>query len=59
MKPKKQTKKPTDRPKRKTAAWKREVLTFMKNSAKWRAAEEFCDDRQMKFMILTEDHLGV
>lgn len=59
VKPKKQTKKPTDRPKRKTAAWKREVLTFMKNSAKWRAAEEFCDDRQMKFMILTEDHLGV
>jgi len=59
VKPKKQTKKPTDKPKRKTAAWKREVLTFMKNSAKWRAAEEFCDDRQMKFMILTEDHLGV
>lgn len=59
VKPKKQTKKPTDKPKRKTAAWKREVMTYMKNSAKWRAAENFCEDRQMKFMILTEDHLGV
>jgi len=59
VKPKKQTKKPTDKPKRKTAAWKREVMTYMKNTAKWRAAENFCEDRQMKFMILTEDHLGV
>jgi hypothetical protein len=31
----------------------------MKNRAKWAAAEDFCEDRQMKFLILTEDHLGV
>jgi len=59
VKPKKQTKKPTETPKRKTAAWRREVATFLKNSAKWRAAENFCEDRDMKFMILTEDHLGI
>ena len=46
-------------PKRKTAAWKREVLTYIKNRAKWEAAENFCEDRQMKFKILTEDHLKV
>ena len=50
---------PNDKPKRKTAAWKREVLTFIKNQAKWEAAKDFCEDRQMKFLILTEDHLGV
>jgi hypothetical protein len=59
VKPKKQVVGPTEKPKRKTAAWKREVLTYMKNRAKWTAAEDFCEDRQMKFLILTEDHLGV
>ena len=34
-------------------------MTFMKNQAKWDAAREFCEDRQMKFLILTEDHLKV
>ncbi len=59
VKPKRQTIKPTENPKRKTAAWKREVLTYIKNKAKWEAAKEFCEDRKMKFLILTEDHLGV
>lgn len=59
VKPKKQVAGPTDKPKRKTAAWRREVLTYIKNRAKWAAAEDFCEDRQMKFLILTEDHLGI
>jgi hypothetical protein len=59
VKPKRQTIKPNEKPKRKTAAWKREVLTYIKNRAKWDAAEDFCEDRQMKFKILTEDHLKV
>jgi len=59
VKPKKQTIPPDDKPKKKTAAWKREVLTFMKNHAKWEAAKDFCEDRQMNFLILTEEHLGV
>ena len=58
IKPKKQTKPPYGKDKR-TVAYKREALTFAKNRAKWNAAEEFCDDRQMKFLILTEDHLAV
>lgn len=59
VKPKRQVKGPDEKPKRKTATWKREVLTYIKNRAKWAAAEDFCEDRQMKFLILTEDHLGV
>ena len=59
VKPKKQVAGPTDKPKRKTAAWRREVLTYIKNRAKWAAAEDFCKDRKMKFLILTEDDLGI
>ena len=58
IKPKKQTKHPYGKDKR-TAAYKREALTFAKNRAKWNDAEDYCDDRQMKFLILTEDHLAV
>jgi len=59
IKPKKQVIGPEKNPKRKTTAWKKSVMTFMKNKAKWEAAEEYCDDRRMNFMILTEDHLNV
>jgi hypothetical protein len=59
VKPKKQVAGPTKEPKKKNAAWKREVMTYVKNRAKWDAAEDFCEDRQMKFIILTEDHLKV
>ena len=58
IKPKKQTKPPYGKDKR-TAAYKKEALTFAVNRSKWDAAEDYCDDRQMKFLILTEDHLAV
>ena len=58
IKPKKQTKPPHGKDKR-TKAYRNAVLTFAKNSAKWNAAENYCDDRQKKFLILTEDHLAV
>ena len=58
IKPKKQTKPPYGKDKR-TAAYKREALTFARNRAKWDAAEDYCEDRQMKFLILTEVHLAV
>tara|TARA_B100001287_G_C22167727_1_gene293268 strand:+ start:147 stop:494 length:348 start_codon:yes stop_codon:yes gene_type:complete len=56
VKPKKFTKKPQI-PKRKTKAFVREVYEWGKNSAKWEAAREYCRDRNMDFLILTEDHL--
>ena len=34
-------------------------MTYIKNRAKWEAAKDWAEDRQMDFMILTEDHLGV
>ena len=36
-----------------------EVRTYAVNDAKWKAAREYCKDRQMVFMILTEKELQV
>jgi hypothetical protein len=36
-----------------------EVKTYGINEAKWKAAQEFCDDRGWKFQIMHEDHLGI
>jgi hypothetical protein len=59
IKPLKQTKKPNMRPKRKTKTWMNEVVTYGVNQAKWKAAEEFCEDRLWDFKILTEKELGI
>ena len=36
-----------------------EVKTYAINSAKWKAAEEYCSDRKWIFKIMTEKDLGV
>lgn len=36
-----------------------EVRTWAINSSKWKAAQEFCDDRKWTFMIMTERELGI
>lgn len=59
VKPLKQTQKPNMRPKRKTKNWLNEVMTYGINQAKWKAAEEYCEDRMWKFQILTEKELGI
>lgn len=44
-------------PQRKSKVTKRyieEVKTWSTNLSKWRAAQEFCDDRGWTFMVLTE-----
>ena len=58
VKPKKQTKPPA-KPKRQTKRYISEVTEYAKNQAKWKAATEFCEDRQWNFMIITEDELKV
>ena len=58
IKPKKQTMEPTVQ-KRKTAKYINEVTTYAVNQAKWEAAREWCADRRLEFLILTEDHLNV
>jgi hypothetical protein len=58
IKPKKQTVEPQVQ-KRKTKQYIYEVVEYAKNQAKWRAAKEFCEDRQWVFKVLTEDDLGI
>ena len=57
VKPKAQTKPPNSKPARRTKRWLNEVTTWAVNDAKWKAAREFCADRNMEFIIMTEDHL--
>jgi len=58
IKPKKQTIEPKQ-PKRKTPRYINEVTTYVVNQAKWEAAREWCADRRLEFLILTEEHLNV
>ena len=58
VKPKKQTKEPKVQ-KKMTKKYIYEVTEYAKNQAKWDAAREYCDDRNYKFMLITEDELKV
>jgi hypothetical protein len=58
IKPEKFTK-PPEIPKKKTKKFIDEVFQYSVNEAKWKAAFEFCEDRKMKFIILTEKDLGL
>lgn len=51
--------KPPDIPKKKTKKFVDEVFQYSVNDAKWKAAFEFCKDRNMEFVILTEKDLGI
>jgi hypothetical protein len=56
VKPKKETVEPKPQ-KRRTKKYIAEVMTWAKNQAKWKYAEEYCADRGWEFMKLTEDHI--
>lgn len=51
--------KPPEIPERKTKRFIDEVFQYGVNDAKWKAAFEFCKDRNMRFIILTEKDLGI
>ena len=59
IKPKKETKMPTTNPKKRTKSWAYSVKTYAINQAKWKAAKEYCKDRNYEFKIMTEDDLGI
>ena len=59
VKPKKETKMPPQNPKKRTKAWAYSVRTYAVNQAKWKAAREFCKDRNIEFKIMTEYELGI
>jgi hypothetical protein len=42
-----------------TKRYIREVVTYGINEAKWKAADEYCKDRRWKFMVITEEQLGI
>lgn len=41
------------------ARYIQEATTYVTNKAKWKAAEEFCQKHNMKFVILTEKELKI
>jgi len=58
IKPEKFTK-PPDIPKKKTKRFIEEVFMYGVNQAKWKSADEFCKDKGMQFLVLTENDLGI
>jgi hypothetical protein len=58
VKPERQTLAP-EKKKRVTKQYINEVVTYGINTAKWKAAEEFCLDRGWEFKVITEKHLGI
>lgn len=63
IKPKVETVEPK-KPRAHTKAYSRRVFTYMKNKAKWEAAEEFCSEQRkqgknIEFHVLTEDNLPI
>ena len=60
IKPYAQTQQPKRNKKVKvTRSYLSEVKTFAVNQAKWKAADEYCKDRRMNFLVLTENELRV
>lgn len=58
IKPQKQTV-PPEVPSRKTKRFLVEAATYVKNQAKWQAADQYAKDRGWEFIVLTEHHLGL
>ena len=57
VKPESQTKMPKQ--KRKTKRFLQEAATYAINQEKWKAADIFCKEHGWKFLILTENDLGL
>lgn len=58
IKPHNQTKEPK-KPTKLNESYIRQKKTYEVNQAKWKAARSFCEDRQWKFVVLTEKELGI
>lgn len=57
IKPKKQTRKPTSHGNKKKSTVLYENIEYVRNCAKWEAAEKWCKSKGYIFKIITEDHL--
>ena len=58
IKPLRQVKGPPKEPKKRTANWMREINTYVTNTAKWEAAEKYCESKDWKFRLLTERNVN-
>lgn len=58
IKPKKQTI-PPEKKSRITKKYIHEVATYGINSAKWKYAKEYCEDRKWEFLVFTEKEIGL
>ena len=58
IKPDIQTRIPVKKEKN-TRRYINELKTFGVNTAKWKAAEQYCLDRKWQFKVLTEKELGL
>ena len=58
VKPRAQTIEPKVQ-KKATKKYINEVMTWGVNQAKWKAAENYCQDRMWKFQLMTEKELGI
>jgi hypothetical protein len=58
IKPEKFTKPPAI-PQKKTKRFIEEVFNYGINQNKWKSANEYCEDRGWKFLVLTEKDLGI
>ena len=57
IKPYRQIDKPK-MPKKKTKSYMRESFEYIKNQAKWQAAQSYCEDNGLEFKLITEKDLG-
>lgn len=57
IKPKKQVTPPKNSPRRNQANFRKEMAVYQQNSAKWRYAEAYANNNNMKFKILTEEQI--
>ena len=58
IKPSSQVQAPTINKRRSKKAMLKEATTYAINEAKWKYAKEWCDDRNIKFKIITEKDIG-
>ena len=58
IKPAKKTK-PPKKPKRQTKSYLYESMEYVKNQNKWVAAKKYAEERGWKFIVLTENELGI
>jgi len=58
IKPKRQSVPPVQG-KKKTKTYLNEMNTYAVNQSKWKAIQEWCDDRMIKFQLITESELGI